>query len=113
METEARRELAVVSGYSALLQSVAHWFPWNRAVGSELQPPYSYVVGTGIITVAFTSWALRRERLTGKQATVGLLAITVASGAAVILGYVIDSVLGWAMRGVLGRRHEPQPAIFD
>ena len=94
MDQTARDELVAASALGCLSQAVAHWFPWNRALGRELQPPYTYIIGVGQIIGLFSGWVGRRRRLTGRDAAIGLLAITSASGISVMLGYTLDWVFG-------------------
>lgn len=87
---KSRCELKIASTLVGFAQAVAHWFPWPRLLGRELRPPENYIVGTGLIVTAFGGWALRRERISGKSAFLGLCAVVVASGLPVIAGYWID-----------------------
>lgn len=97
MDKATRDELIVIAGIGALEQAAAHWFPWNRALGREMQPPITYVAGLAPILGLFSFWSLRRRQMSGADAALGIGAITVASGAAVIVAYAIDRMLGHSL----------------
>jgi hypothetical protein len=101
---QEHEELAVASALAGLSEAVLHWFPWHRAVGHELQPPWTYVLGMLPLGSAFTGWALRRKRLTAVDAVGGLWCVTVASGVAVVLAYVVDALFGRVQEESMRRR---------
>ena len=100
---KAARELIVASGFVAATQAIAHWFPWNRALGDELGPPYSYIVGTVQILIAFIAWAFRQQSITSEDAVCGLCAIAGASGASVCGCYAIDWIINRVFSLSVGR----------
>ena len=75
---DGKSELVGIGCVGGLVQSVAHWFPWPRLIGQELQPPYTYMVGMSIIIGSFTAWSRRRKTLSWIEATCGLVAITLS-----------------------------------
>jgi len=105
VEKQAQSELIVASSLCGLTQAVAHWFPWNKLTGKELEPPFNYIVGMSQILITFTCWANRQKHLSANDAIQGITAITGASGIAVIGGYVIDALLGSHWKTVLEARH--------
>jgi len=94
MDQSSKDELITASVLGGLSQAVAHWFPWNRAIGKELQPPWTYIIGLTQILGIYATWATRRRRITGRDAVTGLLAITAGSGLSVVLGYIVDWCFG-------------------
>jgi hypothetical protein len=101
---QEHEELLVASALAGLSEAVLHWFPWHRAVGRELQPPWTYMVGMLPIGAAFSAWTMRRRRLTAVDAVGGLWCIAVVSGAAVVLAYVVDALFGRVQEESIRRR---------
>ena len=72
MNSRERRALIRLGGYVGLVEAILHWMPWPKCLGDEMQPPTTYVVGMAPILSAFSFWAIRRRRLTGQDAAVGV-----------------------------------------
>lgn len=108
MDKQARRELVGVAVNVALVEAVAHWFPWPKLLGDEMRPPATYVAGMAPILGGFAAWALRRRTLAGRDAVAGIGLITILAGVAVCACYAIDNGLGataqQVARGILWSR---------
>ena len=78
---------------AALIIAALHWAPWNKILGRELQPPWTYVVGLLPLMLTFTGWALI-EKPTHTHAVVGLWAIVGAGGIADGAAYLVDDLAG-------------------
>lgn len=94
-DSETLAGVAVVAG---LIEACMHWFPWNRVIGREMQPPWTYMAGLCPILALFTGWTSMRRGLRVRDAVLGLHVIVASSGLAVAVGYAIDQIAGHAMR---------------
>lgn len=101
MDKQARGEMLIVAVIGGLEQAVAHWFPWNRALGHEMEPPFTYMVGMAPIIGLYSVWAARRRQLSGADAAIGICTITAASGLSVLAAYALDRLLGHSLAGRL------------
>ena len=67
----------------------AHWAPWAAFFGKPLQPPWTYIIGTGTIIGTVTVWMIWMEP-SYPMSLYGLLAITGATGFGCLFGYLVD-----------------------
>jgi len=96
MERDSVCDLMRSAGNCAVFEMLLHWMPWNRALGDELQPPITYVIGMLPIVVYSLDWAGRRRRLGWIEYMAGLLFHLVLAGLAVTGSYALDAY--WADR---------------
>lgn len=82
----------------AVVEALLHWFPWNRALGDELRPPLTYVIGLIPILGFSCMWADRRRRLGWLGYAAGLMLHILVAGLAVMGAYWLDG--RWACRNV-------------
>ena len=89
--------LAIIAVATGGTIAALHWFPWNRWIGHELKPPWSYVVGTSVLLAAFVAWILWDGSILAHQpwmAAVALGTISAAGGITDIIAYRIDRKTG-------------------
>lgn len=75
----------------------ARWFPWHLIAAwthdGLLRREFAYVYGTASIVVGFSIWAMSQATITGRWATVVLIANALAAGAAVLTTRLIDALV--------------------
>jgi hypothetical protein len=91
-----------------------HWFEWPRWLGKELEAPWTYIAGVAVLVVAYSIWAIA-VHVTSKTAIIGLWAIVVTGGLAVLAAYGLDWLGGvlreWrTSRGKVGRNEGNGPS---
>ena len=75
---------------AALLLLVEHWFPWRLALGRDLPRLAAYVLGVLALVVPLTVLFAQRGEL---DAAIGMWAVIVSGGLAVILAHGVDWLL--------------------
>lgn len=99
---------------AALLLLVEHWFPWRLALGRDLPRLAAYVLGVVALVAPLTVLFARRGEL---DAAIGMWAVIVSGGAAVMLAYGVDWLLArLALAKELGELNQspsPQPSPFQ
>jgi hypothetical protein len=84
--------ILVLFAWLALVTIMAlHWAPWPLWLGvEELRPPWTYIVGVGIILGTIVLWMVC-ARPAYPMALVGVVTITVSTGGGDILAYLLDN----------------------
>jgi hypothetical protein len=75
---------------AALVLLVEHWFPWRLMLGRDLPRLAAYVLGVLAMVVPLTVLFAQRGEL---DAAIGMWAVMVSGGAAVMLAHGVDWVL--------------------
>ena len=73
-----------------LTEATLHFVPWNRLLGRELRPPWTYIVGLAPLAALDTAW-LWTVQPGANLAIIGLWAIVGAGGLGCLAGYALDS----------------------
>jgi hypothetical protein len=98
--------LAAYAAIVFLTEAFLHCFSWNRLLGHELEPPWTYVVGLIPLLTAFSLWAFA---FIGWAPVVGIWLICGAGGLPVVALYAFDGYLAkknakWLLGGDVGKR---------
>lgn len=99
------RSLIYPTAVAFLVEALLHFMPWNRLLGRELEPPWTYAVGVSPLAILLTIW-LWTERPDPVWAIWGYWAITGAGGLGCLLGYALDSTAAARLLKKFGGKDE-------
>lgn len=89
-----------------LLEALLHFIPWNRLLGRELTPPWTYIGGLAPLIILTSIWLWTARPSTNLASIGGLWAIVGAGGLGCLIGYVLDSQAALRLLKKFGGRHE-------
>ncbi len=85
--------LTFCSVVPALILAIAHWMPWQQLLGRKLHRLEAYLIGTTAI-VGTTAIAIANSDGNKDEHIEMLLASTASGGAATLMAWGIDGMLG-------------------